>query len=61
MTKRLHWTVEAAAEFEDHLKYILKRNPRAASRLAERILSVEDMLKDFPTTGSFDDKADAHE
>ena len=40
MTKRLRWTVQAAAELEEHLDYIFERNPRAAVRLAERVWSV---------------------
>ena len=55
MTLRIRWTDEAAADLQHHLDYILERNPRAAARLAERVLATEKLIRDWPEAAPLDE------
>lgn len=56
MTTRIRWTVDAVRDLETQLEYISERNPRAAARLADRVLKAEITLKEHPQSGHFDDE-----
>lgn len=45
MTFRLQWSVDASNDLQDYLDYILERNARAAARMAERVLAVEEVIR----------------
>ncbi|WFU01927.1 type II toxin-antitoxin system RelE/ParE family toxin [Rhizobium sp. CB3171] len=49
--KRIRWTLRALRRLDEIGDYIQKDNPDAAARVIARIVSVVDMLVDFPTTG----------
>ena len=53
MTSRLRWTTGAAADLQEHLEYILERNPPAAARLAERVFSVEQTIRRWTHAAPF--------
>ena len=61
MTLRIRWTDDAAADLQNHLDYILERNPRAAARLAERVLATEKLICDWPQAAPFDGALGVHE
>jgi addiction module RelE/StbE family toxin len=49
--RRIGWSDEALANLDDIVEYIEAFNPRAAERLAERIIAAADGLRDFPYKG----------
>lgn len=61
MTFRLRWTIAASTDLQDYLDYISEHNPRAAARLAERILAVEKIIQQWPYSGGFDADTDLYE
>jgi toxin ParE1/3/4 len=49
MKRRVVWSDEARADYLEALRYISRRNPDAALRVAERIENAGSALADFPT------------
>ena len=50
---RLIWTLRAADEFEDAVRYVERSAPLAAQRLAQRIMKRIRSLRRFPDSGGF--------
>ena len=61
MTICLRWSVDATTDLQDYLDYILERNARAAARMAERVLAVEEIIRQWPESASFDRDAGVYE
>ncbi|CAN7305825.1 type II toxin-antitoxin system RelE/ParE family toxin [Rhizobium sp. LjRoot30] len=49
--KRIRWTLRALRRLDQIGEFIAKDDPEAAARAVARIVSVVDMLIDFPASG----------
>lgn len=58
---RLQWSYDASTDLQDYLDYISERNTRAAARLAERVLAVEEVIRAWPQSASFDPDTGVYE
>lgn len=50
---RIIWTMRAADEYEEAVKYVARQAPVAAHRLAQRIMKRIRALRKFPDSGGF--------
>src|SRR4051812_3155589 len=48
---KIHWSLEASADFIAIIRYIHQENPTASRRVAERISHALNRLKAFPNLG----------
>lgn len=56
MDRRIVWTERASGDFEAIVRYIARKNPNAASRIASGIYERTQGLLEFPESGSILDE-----
>jgi len=61
MMPRVRWTADGTADLQEHLEYIVERNPGAAARLPERVLVAEQTIRQWPKAAPFDDELGIYE